>query len=125
MDAARSRELEESLWRELRRQTEDRCLTPKARLAWLVEQLENYVERWVGTSAASSQTTSHDDDLLLMVQAASSVVTTELQSLQLSASSEAWQAFLTILANARLSSDLAVRQQLAERVVAMRSTLGS
>jgi hypothetical protein len=124
MDPNRQRELEASLRRELSRQAEERRLEPRAQVVWLVDQLENYVERWVGLCAASSRTESPDsDDLFQMVHIAAEVLSSKLKGLQFPEVAENWGEFLAALADARLAYDPPTRQQLAEKLAVVRSTL--
>jgi hypothetical protein len=126
MNPIRLRDLEASLRKELSRQVETDRLEPNARVIWLVDQLENYLQRWIGIGASSSQSELPiSDELFQMVEVAAEVVSAELKCLQLPAIARNWQELLAVLADARLTYDPAMRQQLAGKLAVVRSTLGS
>ncbi len=98
MDAARRRDLENSLRARLDAQL---AAGPLARLIWLGEQVENYVERWAAFSELS-----HDragGDLLVVVEIGAALVSEELARLPAVSPGlhEAWWRFLGTLAHIR------------------------
>jgi hypothetical protein len=95
MDATRRVELETSLQRELARQAAEQDLDPTGRAAWLLDQLENYVHRWMGMRAAVG------DDLFIMIEACAAAISRELSSVDSPNIDTHWQAFLAVLDEGR------------------------
>jgi hypothetical protein len=123
MSTARLRDLQASLRRELSRQTQERGLGPPGRVVWLIDQLEHYVERWVGLRQTTSQPFAPlGDDLFLMVEVGAEAVSEELRAVESPAAAERWQGFLAELAVVRSGCD-ASAQQLPKSLALVRSSL--
>lgn len=123
MKPARKRDLKDSLRRELHRQSAVHCLSPIARVRWLVEQLENYVERWRGLCKVDSQAKRlFDDDLFFMVEIGAEVVSEELRSVEAPAIANRWHCFVEALAAIRIANPPAT-SQLTDALAALRSKL--
>src|SRR5262245_49915690 len=115
MSPGRRRDLQASLRREFSLQTQERGLSQMARVVWLVDQLENYVERWVGLCQTSSHAVSpHSDDLFLMVEVGAEAVSEEVRALGSPVVAESWRGFLAALAAARGGCDDTVAQRLSK-----------
>jgi hypothetical protein len=126
MDAARRLELQTSLQRELERHAAERGLGPTARVAWLLDQLENYVERWLGLRAADgSAIAPASDDLFGMIEIGADVTSGEVRAAEAAAVMGSWQTFLTILAELRAGSSMIEPWRLAEALAVVRSELQS
>jgi hypothetical protein len=126
MNPARHHELEASLLRELDRQAVERGLCSTGRVAWLVDQIENYVERWLGLRAGAAQTIAPpSDDLFGMIEIGADAVSAELQALKSPAIAESWHKFLAVLAAVRAGSNAIKPQQLAESLAVVRCELHS
>ncbi|HEX2078786.1 MAG TPA: hypothetical protein VHG08_13780 [Longimicrobium sp.] len=99
MDARRRGELDASLRSRLDAQLGD--AHPLARVTWICEQLENYVERWVGFGALSPSTapTGRGDELFGVIQVGAALFSDELRRLSTDAAElhEAWQRFARTL----------------------------
>jgi len=94
----RRRELEASLRARLSEQPEEH------RLAWVVEQLENYVERWIGFAEAVREPFRDQlqGDLFGMIEIAEGVTDAEVARAPRSAElAEAWHRFRAVLARLR------------------------
>ena len=123
MNAARQHELKASLQRELNRQAQERNLSSTGRIVWLVDQVENYVERWLGMRVAIPSTTLPlDDELFGMIEIGAKAVSAELQSLEAPAVGHSWRAFLAALAAVRVDNAPAP-ERLKKELVAVRSAL--
>jgi hypothetical protein len=110
---ARRRELDAALRTRLAEQPED------LRLPWLAEQLENYVERWIGFAEAVPEPLAHQlqGDLFGMIEIAERVTGHEIGRSPLSAElAEAWRRFqgaLAVLRDGRGTSAAELREPLA------------
>ena len=122
MNAARQQELEASLQRELNVRTEERKLDSAGRVAWLVDQVENYVQRWLGMSAVSPTRAPVDDELFRMIEIGAGVVSAELQGLQSFDIADSWRAFLAELASVRVQA-AAQPDELKKKLAAVRSAV--
>jgi hypothetical protein len=126
MNAARQLELQASLRRELIRQAQEHNLTSTGRVVWLLDQVENYVARWLGLRAVSPQTAdAPSDDLFHMIEIGAKAVSAELIGLEPPASAETWPEFLAVLAAARAGSDTIEPDQLAKELVIIRQRITS
>ncbi len=126
MNAVRHLELQASLQRELDRQAVERGLSSAGRVGWLLDQIENYVERWLGLRAALAQTTSPpSDDLFRMIEIGAAVASAELQAVESPAIGQRWHEFLAVLACVRAGSNTIEPQRLAESLAVVRSELHS
>ena len=124
MNPARQLELKASLRRELSRQAHERNLSSTGRVVWLLDQVENYVERWLGLRAAPAQTVvPSSDDLFQMIEIGVEAVSAELHGLESRAIAESWHDLIAVLAAVRAGSDTIEPHQLAETLVVFRSGL--
>ena len=124
MSTARHLELQASLQRELDLQTVERGLSSTGRVVWLLDQMENYLERWVGLRAASAQTIAPPtDDLFRMIEVGADVTAAELQVVESPAIAESWHEFLAVLAAVRAGRNTIEPQRLAESLAVVRSEL--
>src|SRR5580700_3893216 len=115
MDPARRLELQTSLEGELDRHASARALSPAGRVVWLVDQLENYVERWLGLRAAAAQAIApRSDDLFAMIEIGAEVTSGEVRAVEATPIAGSWRAFLTVLAEVRAGSSMTEPQRLAE-----------
>lgn len=121
MNAARHHELQASLGHELHRQTDERNLSSTGRVVWLLDQIENYVERWLALRTSAGRTMAPaDDDLFGMIEIGAKMTSTELQAQGTSAFAERWLEFLAVLEAARAETDV---QRLTESLAAVRLAL--
>ena len=126
MSAARHLELQVSLQRELDRHAVERGLSSTGRVVWLLDQMENYVERWLGLRAASAQTIAPPiDDLFRMIEVGADVTSAELQVVESPAIAERWHEFLAVLAAVRAGRNTVEPQRLAESLAVVRSEFHS
>lgn len=113
--------------RELDRQTQERDLDKMARTAWLVDQVDNYVERWIGMAAGSEPTSAPiEDDLLCMIEIGAEAVSAELHGLDSPTIADGWRSFLSALAaiGTRSARSASVRlPELTMYLAAVRSAL--
>jgi hypothetical protein len=116
MSETRHIELKMSLERECDRQTSEQKLDSTGRLAWLLDQLENYVARWRGMRASVT------DDLFLMIESGAAAVTQELRRANVPKIEESWQAFLIVLDAAR-QGRLANSEKLGDALLAVRAEI--
>ena len=103
MNSGRSQALLASLERELSTITSRAELNSLGRRRWLLNQLDNYLDRWMGFAAIGIEFKSLlRDDLFLMLLAGVHVYTQEMEgSQQTGAEREAWQKFLNRLQELR------------------------
>ncbi|CAA9346182.1 MAG: hypothetical protein AVDCRST_MAG89-2879 [uncultured Gemmatimonadetes bacterium] len=102
MNADRRRELEASLRGRLAEQPEAH------RLAWVVDQLENYVERWIGFAEVVPEPLHHQlqGDLFGMIEIGEDVVDGEVARAPRSGElTEAWRRFRAAVARLRGAPD--------------------
>lgn len=112
--------------RELDRQARERDFDRVARVAWLLDQLDNYVERWIGmVAAAEPARPSVEDDLFHMIEIGAEAVSAELHSLESPIVADRWRGFLSAVAagGARAGSFQPV--QLTTCLAAVRSALST
>lgn len=122
MDAVRRLELQTSLQRELERQAVEQNLTATGRIVWLLDQVENYIDRWRGIGAHSTPV-PHGSDLYQMIEIGVGVTTIELQALNSSQANHEWQLLLNILEQIRAGGSTEW-QRLTKALEAVRSQLG-
>ena len=111
----RVRALRASLHDMLEDETVRRGLDPRGRLVWLGEQLEHYVERWLGFAALPGVSPSAvlTGDLFAMVEAGVGAVAEELSVVVAAPEAPAgWQRFRAELAAVRTAGDLVDPQRL-------------
>src|SRR5262245_21900268 len=117
MDIRRRAELEALLQREFARQIAEQNLDSKRRVAWLLDQLENYINRWLGMKATVT------DDLFLMIQVGAAAVSQEIEKNGGAPNlDQAWRVFLGDLDAAR-QGVLGEPGMLAESALAVRGRL--
>lgn len=95
MSADRKRELRTLLKLELERQTQEHGLDAGGRVAWLLEQLENYILRWQALAVDSLP--PHGDDLFRMIEVCTDSVSDELSALPRATVLARWERFLAEL----------------------------
>ncbi len=95
MDSANSSRREE-LRQFLQEELDALKVDPKFRIQWLLEQIENYVDRW--GDRRSPCASAGPDDLFTMIEVAAEVMSRELQALHGELNSE-WQLFVMALAD--------------------------
>jgi hypothetical protein len=126
MNAARRLELQASLQFELERHAVERGLSSTGRVVWLLDQVENYVERWLGLRSVPAQTIAPpSDDLFCMIEISAEMTSAELRAVESPPIAESWQAFLAVLAEVRDASNIIEPQRLAESLAVVRSELHS
>lgn len=116
MNVTRRRELQASLECELDRNTVDHDLDSAGRVVWLFDQLQNYLERWLGLRGGQGQNLA-DDDLFGMLEIGAEVTSRELRPRD----SESWQLWLTALAEVRAGGTMVEPRHLAESLARVRS----
>jgi hypothetical protein len=100
--------LRDSLHRQLNAYAASAGDRPNAKLHWLSEQLENYIERWLGfLPFTPRRLQSQPDDLLfIVIELATEMLTVEIQQLPVSTpAAQHWQRFLRVLQNIRAGSN--------------------
>lgn len=121
MSTARHLELRASLQRELDRQAAEGGLSSTGRVVWLLDQMENYVERWLGLCAASAQTIAPPvDELFRMIEVGADVTSAQLQFVESPSIAEKWRDFLAVLAAVRVGRNTIEPQRLAESLAVVR-----
>lgn len=124
MNAARRLELQASLQRELARYTAEHGLSSTGRVSWLLDQVENYVERWNGIRAISTHSTSSpSDDLFHMIEIGAEVTSREMLTLESTPVVQSWNSFLAILSQERERSNIAEPQRLTKLLAAVRTAI--
>ncbi|HEX8455440.1 MAG TPA: hypothetical protein VF647_25395 [Longimicrobium sp.] len=113
MDPGRRRELEALLRGHLAEQPDHGL----SRLRWLADQLENYVERWIGSGEAML-----DGDLFAMVEIGADLTHEEIRRApRLPGMQGAWDEFSEVLSGARTGTQMPA--QLREPLTRFRATL--
>ncbi|HEX8673139.1 MAG TPA: hypothetical protein VF710_14690 [Longimicrobium sp.] len=113
MDPGRRRELEALLRGHLAEQPDHGL----ARLRWLADQLENYVERWIGFGEGM-----FEGDLFAMVEIGVALTDEEIRrAARLPAVQGAWDEFSEVLSGIRTGSQTPA--QLREPLTRFRATL--
>lgn len=97
----RSYVLRRSLRRQLAAVTREQHLDARGRRLWLLDQLDNYLDRWLAFAALGVPMESLlRDDLFLTLRHGSALFTEEIQQLPPTAPERAaWQTFTQLLAN--------------------------
>lgn len=121
MNSTRRSELQASLRKELNRQSQERNLSRTGRLIWLLDQVENYVARWLGLEATKKTAGMPSDDLFFMIEIGAEAVSTEC--LDPTSSAESWHDFLAALAAVRAGNQAIEKRQLAESLEIFRSEI--
>ena len=105
MDASRRLELQSSLQRGLNAHAMEHGLGSAGRVGWLLDQFENYVDRWLGIGAFRGHTLApSSDDLFRMIEIGAEVISQELERVESAAVKRSWQAFLEVLAEVQAGS---------------------
>jgi hypothetical protein len=127
MDADKKEELLVSLLRELAHATERGHFGPSDRVKWLGDQLENYVERWVGFTAALpvQKTSPANDTLFGIVEIGADVLGAELRGRGDHPGIKSWQRFEVALEDVRRDGDGKRAGQLREALAQVRAEIGS
>lgn len=99
MQTSKAEDLRSSLERELRAATERETLDSDSRRRWLMDQLDNYLNRWLGFAAVGVPLKSLlRDDLFTMLIAGVNVYERELQlATHVCSERAAWAQFQTLL----------------------------
>lgn len=112
--------------RELERESAQNDSGAAGRVRWLSNQLEQYLERWLGFCAISDAPMSSLVDSVAFgaVEIAADVLTPELRNAEVPVTvDDAWQAFLTSLRRVRDEADRQQAQGLRAPFAAFRETL--
>jgi len=120
MDPVRRRELETLLRGHLAEQPDDGL----SRLLWLADQLENYVERWIGFAEAMPSPLPADleGDLFGMVEIGAAVTDEEIRrAAYMPAVQGAWDEFSEIVSSIRTGAQSPA--ELREPLTRLRATL--
>jgi hypothetical protein len=115
MTPARHRELRASLEERLEKQFPRATASPADRVRWLSEQLENYVERWLGFAVLPGATLRSllAGDLFGSVEVGSSALDQEIRALPEAARARGqWIPLRTALENIRRSTTLPAPESL-------------
>jgi hypothetical protein len=126
MNADRKRFLRRSLASQLDTAAVVEDKNPLARPKWLVEQLENYIERWLGCLAAFSQTgpPAGDDELFGMIRVGAELLGEELMRAKTTADNQAnWRDFVEALDGIRNESGSQRPNALREALAVFRAKL--
>lgn len=121
MNSSRRVELQASLQHELNRQSRQHNLSRTGRVVWLLDQVENYVERWAGRGTKPKTAGSVSDDLFHMIEIGVEAVSTELHRLGPPVIAESWNNFVEELSNVRAGNERIEAKQLANLLAAFRS----
>lgn len=126
MNAARRLELQASLRRELERQAMEQGLSAKGRIAWLVDQVENYLQRRLGMPGGLRPTIiSPNDELFRMIEIGAEATSAELQAVVPGPFADAWQAFVEVVMEAGSGTRVIEPQSLAKAFAGVRSAFPS
>jgi hypothetical protein len=120
----RVRALRASLRNMLEDETVRRGLDQRGRLEWLSEQLEHYVERWLGFAAvpAVPESALMKGDLFAMVEAGAGAVAEELSAVVGATDTmTGWRRFLAELAAVSKRGDLSEPQRLRSALAEARA----
>ena len=122
MDATRRQEWKASLERELQRQVVERQLSEHAQIAWLLEQLTNYVERWLALGGAPGSAVN-EDALFQMVEIGTEVLSEVLRASTLpNEASGACNHFRNLIADARRRNQMPVASFVHESLAGVESS---
>jgi hypothetical protein len=124
MNAERRLELQISLQRELERQTVEYGLDVTGRIAWLLDQVENYVARKLGMPGGL-RAISPNDELFRMIEIGAEVTTAELQAIDPGPFADAWREFVQVVTEAGLESRKIDSQRLEKSFAVVRSRFPS
>src|SRR5687767_10551625 len=100
MDTSRIDEWRDSLRRQLDEQAARAGDLPVVKLQWLSEQMENYIERWLGFLAVTPRRrkVAGDDPLFTVIELAAEMMTAEIQKLPMATPVvQHWQDFVRVL----------------------------
>lgn len=121
MNAARRDELEASLRCELDREAQEQNLNSTGRILWLIDQIENYVERWLAMGGAAAPT-AVPDELFGMIEIGAAAVSAEPKGRESSAVADSWRAFLALLAAIR-AGNAPKPQEVKNKLATVRSAI--
>jgi hypothetical protein len=128
MKRHRRDELERALRRELEKAKPKQSFGPTERATWVVEQLENYVERWQAFCAIPSlpMPALLDDDLFVMIECGTQVLSDELEHSTLGPDlTAAWSEFRAALSTVCSSPDRTHAESVRSAFAAVRSRIPS
>ena len=119
----RSFVLRRSLRRNLAAVTREQQLDARGRRLWLLDQLDNYLDRWLAFAALGVPMESLlRDDLFLMLRHGSALFTEEIAQLPPTAPERiAWQTFAQLLANVIESPGTSSLPELRKALSAIRA----
>jgi hypothetical protein len=126
MRSERSRQLQESLRVELEATTIREHLDSLGRRRWLVDQLDNYLDRWLGFAALGtiSMKSLRRDDLFIMLLIGTEVYTDELNRVANAiAEKGAWKEFRSLLLAVQRSRDISSLGSLRTVLTSVRNVL--
>jgi hypothetical protein len=126
MNADRKRFLRRSLDSQLESATAEEGTDRMARAKWLGDQLENYVERWLGFQAAPPHPSppAEDDELFGMIEVGAELLGEELVRARAITDNQAsWREFLKALNGVRTEGGSEQLRLLREAFVGLRAKL--
>jgi hypothetical protein len=126
MGSKRSRQLQESLRVELEAVTIHEHLDSLGRRRWLVDQLDNYLDRWLGFAALGtiSMKSLLRDDLFVMLLIGTEVYTDELNRAEDAlAEKGAWKEFRSLLTAVQRSCNVSSPGPLRIALTSIRNAL--
>jgi hypothetical protein len=124
MDTDRKRLLRGSLASQLEMVFPAAGLDRLGRAKWLGEQLENYVERWLGFWTVSSRRTPPAaDDLFGMIEVGAELMGEELAGAAATDVVASWSNFLAVLDGVRHEGDTQRPENLTQTLAALRAAL--
>lgn len=128
MDSDRRRELRRSLENLLETETTARALDARGGVGWLDQQLDEYVNRWLGFCAmpSLSMLALVQSDLFAAVEIGASLMDEQLTNSSPSLDTQsAWSAFLSAMNQVRTLKNGSAPSRLKDALDAFRSTLKS
>lgn len=120
----RSFVLRRSLRRQLAAVTREQHLDARGRRLWLLDQLDNYLDRWLAVAALGVPMESLlRDDLFLMLRHGSALFTEEIEQLSPAAPERiAWQVFARLLDGIPKSPTASYMPELRKALSAVRAS---
>ena len=128
MDSTRRRELRASLVRQLTDESAQSRFSPRDRVHWLGDQVEEYLERWLAFCAASDPVSPLfvESALFDMLEIGSEVLTEELHTVSTPSNvADAWHGFEAALKRIRHQGDWQQAQRLRKILAEWRSLASS
>jgi hypothetical protein len=126
MNPTRESYLEASLRTHLLEATEEFSFDSGSRIRWLIDHVEEYIDRWVGFCDLpnSSMTSLMNGDFFGVVEIGLKVLGEELANIKMSPEAEAtWKRYCIVVCEIRESHDRALIPQIVSGIQEMRNAL--